>query len=244
MQVGHVVDVQNSIKPFLSTTSLTPAMFRSQAIRISRSAVVAPSRPSQPRSYTTGTAPPPPPPSNDPSSTDRKGKGSSSSGLLYAVLGLGAAAGGYYYYTEPERFEALKGKVKTDEEEMLKKVREAKAQADEKYKTAQAKYGPNASAQAADLRQTVTGKVNELEERARQASQAGQAKAQAEARDAVRAVEQKVEQVKSDVEKRSEKAKAGWFSWLRWGKSKADVVKDEAAAKTADGVEAAKKNLK
>lgn len=58
-------------------------------------------------------------------------------------------------------------------------------------------------------------------------------------------------ELREDAERKAEQAKQGWFSWLGWGKSKAQDAKDTveskaeqekryAAQKVADGAEGAR----
>ena len=47
-----------------------------------------------------------------------------------------------------------------------------------------------------------------------------------------------------EAEKKGEEAKAGWFSWLGWGKSKGEEVKKEGAEKVAEGAENVKQKAK
>lgn len=135
-------------------------MFRSQALRISRSSTVAvPVARSVtrlpfdhricslspmlqvPRLYSTN--PPPPPPAGQPA-PNPKAKGSSSNGFLWVALGIAAAAGGYYYYANPQDVNDLKKKAKEDQEEMARKARESvqagKSRADDAYKQGLNKY--------------------------------------------------------------------------------------------------------
>lgn len=45
-----------------------------------------------------------------------------------------------------------------------------------------------------------------------------------------------------EAEKKKEEAKAGWFSWLGFGKTKANDAKETAASKVASGAEDVKKS--
>jgi hypothetical protein len=47
---------------------------------------------------------------------------------------------------------------------------------------------------------------------------------------------------REEAEKKKEEAKAGWFSWLGFGKSKAQDAKHEAATKIASGADDVKKS--
>jgi len=70
-------------------------------------------------------------------------------------------------------------------------------------------------------------------------------------RDARSATERKADEARYAAESKKEEAKAGWFSWLGWGRSKvdegkgkteaeADRVKKEGAQKVADASESVK----
>jgi len=70
-------------------------------------------------------------------------------------------------------------------------------------------------------------------------------------RDARSATERKADEARHAAESKKEEAKAGWFSWLGWGRSKvdegkgkteaeADRVKREGAQKVADASESVK----
>lgn len=55
------------------------------------------------------------------------------------------------------------------------------------------------------------------------------------------ATDRKIDETRSNIEKKGEEAKSGWFSWLGWGKSKAEETKQDVAGKVADSAEDVKK---
>ncbi len=72
--------------------------------------------------------------------------------------------------------------------------------------------------------------VNAAEARARQAANETQKKYDSYKNSAA----ENLGKARESVEKKSEAAKAGWFSWARWGQSKADEAKEEAAKKVEE----------
>jgi hypothetical protein len=55
-------------------------------------------------------------------------------------------------------------------------------------------------------------------------------------------LERKYDDTKVEVDKMAHNAKTGWFSWWRWGSSKADQTKKSGAAKAAEMAEDARKH--
>ena len=53
--------------------------------------------------------------------------------------------------------------------------------------------------------------------------------------------EAQIQEARAGAEKKGEQAKEGWFSWLGWGKSKAEDAKKDAAEKVAESADDVKK---
>jgi hypothetical protein len=111
----------------------------------------------------------------------------------------------------------------------------------------------------ASARSSVDGKMHEVEDRARQVSADAQAKfdeykssAQKKlsgARDSTEnlynearsSADRKTSEARAEADRKAEQAKSGWFSWLGWGKSKAEEGKQDAAGKVAESAEDVRK---
>jgi hypothetical protein len=111
----------------------------------------------------------------------------------------------------------------------------------------------------ASARSTVNGKVHDAEGRARQVGADAQAKydsykssaqkSLADAKDSTEnlyqdarsTIDRKASETLSEAGKKGEAAKAGWFSWLGWGKSAAEKGNREAAAKVSETAEDVRK---
>jgi len=178
--------------------------------------------------------------------------------MMYLALGIAAAAGGYWYYTHPEDVNATKKKAKVNEAEVIREGRESvesvKARADDIYQRGQARYDETKDVgqdKLASARSKVDEKVQEAEGRARKAGADVKAKydsykgsAQKTLADARGSTENLYEEARSmtdrkaaDVEKKGREVKAGWSTWLGWGKSTAEEGKRDAVGKAADGAD-------
>jgi hypothetical protein len=204
-------------------------MLRSQAIRIAKTPstrATSLTKAKRFRGYATETPHPEVP------------KAKSNSGLWIGGLIVAAGAGGYWYYNNnPDEVHALQAKAKRDEEEAVQKAGDAasagKARADDAYRMAQLKF---------DEVKTSTDKtIHDAEARAKQAANDAQAKYEEYKQGASRSLssardstENLYREAKESGEERKEKAKAGWFSWLGWGKSTAEDTKKAGAEKVAD----------
>ncbi|KAE9408617.1 hypothetical protein BT96DRAFT_665469 [Gymnopus androsaceus JB14] len=161
---------------------------------------------------------------------------SSNNVLLFGAL---AAAGGaaYWYYTNPNEAEQLKAKAKKDEEEAIQKAREAgsagKARVEDAYRMGQLKFD--------EVKASADKTISDAEARAKQAASDAQAKFDGYKQSASKSVagardstENLYNEARGAAGEKKEEAKAGWFSWLGWGKSNAEDVKKSGAQKVAN----------
>ncbi|THV06699.1 hypothetical protein K435DRAFT_773049 [Dendrothele bispora CBS 962.96] len=197
-------------------------MFRSQLIRVAKTSspsVAAFARVPAKRSYASLENPGP----------DVK-KPKSNNTLLFTALAAAAAGGAYWYYNNPDEASRLQEKAKADEEEAKKKAREAteagKARLDTAYKQGQLKYD--------ELKSSVDKTIHDAEARAKSAADSAQAKFDGYRKDARDSTENLYTEARASAEKKEEQAKAGWFSWLGWGKSKAEETKQAGAEKVSE----------
>ncbi|KAF9268761.1 hypothetical protein L218DRAFT_954204 [Marasmius fiardii PR-910] len=202
-------------------------MLRSQATRITKtSSFGAALRTATRRQYANGAPPPP----NGPA---RPKEGGSKTGL-YAGLALVAAGGAYYYYAaNPDQAAELKAKAKREEEAAKQKSKEAfeagKARVEDGIQQGKQKYEQTASSAQAkydDYKKGAQGRLNDAKDSTENLYNEAKARTQTQ-----------VDGLKGDAQKKEEQAKAGWFSWLGWGRSKAEDGKREIACKVSDVAE-------
>ncbi|KAG7090956.1 hypothetical protein E1B28_010024 [Marasmius oreades] len=173
---------------------------------------------------------PNPPPADGPASA----KAGGSNMALYAGLALAAGGGVYYYFAaNPDKAAQLKAKAKREEEEAIRKSREAvdagKARVEDGIQQGKQKYEQTAnSAQAKydDYKKGAQNRLNDAKDSTENLYNEAKARTQSQA-----------EATKGGVQRKEEQAKAGWFNWLGWGSNKAEEAKREGASKVSDAAE-------
>ncbi|KAJ4483687.1 hypothetical protein J3R30DRAFT_1818208 [Lentinula aciculospora] len=175
-------------------------------------------------------------------------KSKSNNGLLIATLVAAVGAGGYWYYSNPNEVATLESKAKKDEEEAIKKAREAgsagKARIEDAYKIGQLKFDEakasadktiaDAEARAKQTANDAKAKFDDYKSNASRSLSNAKDSTENLYNEARASVDNKYGEAKGSVEEKKESAKAGWFSWLGWGKSTAEDAKKSSAEKVAD----------
>ncbi|KAF5345318.1 hypothetical protein D9758_008487 [Tetrapyrgos nigripes] len=195
-------------------------MFRTQAVRVAkRSSPSLAVGARVKRSYAS---------LQDPGPEVKKPK--SSNTLVFGAVAVAAAAGAYWYYNNQDEATRLQAKAKADEEEAKKKAREAvdsgRARLDDAVKQGQLKYD--------ELKASADKTIHDAEARTRQAASDTQAKFNEYRKGAKDSTENLYNEARSSVEHKEEQAKVGWFSWLGWGRSKAEDAKSAGAEKVSE----------
>jgi len=156
----------------------------------------------------------------------------SSTNSIYAALGVAALAGAYWYYVYEDP-RAVKIKAKETEHDVNQKVRQSVDQAKGKMASARSEVEGQARQVEADLQSKYdSSKVSAQKtlQRARDSTENlfNQARSTAD---------RELSNAQSGAEKTGEEVKAGWLSWLGWGKSEAKKGKRDAAGKVAETAE-------
>ncbi|KAJ7718025.1 hypothetical protein DFH07DRAFT_973420 [Mycena maculata] len=164
-------------------------------------------------------APPPPPPA-----AEKKSAGNSTLYLIGAAL---AAGGAYYFYTSnPERVDELKHKANAEEGLAARGIKDAKdnvvAAGQDRLAAARGTVSGSLK-DAKDIRDRV---VAGADERAHQVAadatgvyNSAKGSAQQGLASARSSTESLYRDARETAEEKKDEAKAGWFSWLGWGKA-------------------------
>ncbi|KAF9476379.1 hypothetical protein BDN70DRAFT_882561 [Pholiota conissans] len=241
-------------------------MYRSQAIRLIRISAKPSIVPfAATRAYNANTTSQPQPPTQPP----RRPAGPDNT-LLYGLLALGAAGGAYLYFKNPDDVKDMKERAHREVTELKQKGKDAaddvKEKADTTLQSGEAKYDKfkaesketidagKASAQTRDanLRREGRSIGEDIESKystARDATRGNLSRARDSTEryynEARESVDHKTTEAREAADRKAHEAKQSWYSWLGWGKSKAekgahmveseaDRVKREAAEKVAE----------